>query len=103
MSTSKGLKGLIEYFVKYPILANILIALILVGGVVSMINTKKSFFPTLADKNITVSISYPGASPDEMEEGVTLKIEETLKGVVGIYQVTSTSSENFAQYQYPEN
>jgi multidrug efflux pump subunit AcrB len=90
------IKGLIEYFVKYPILANILIALTLIGGVVSMINTKKSFFPTLEDKNITVSVSYPGASPDEMEEGVTLKIEEALKGVVGIYQVTSTSSENFA-------
>lgn len=61
-----------------------------------MISTKKSFFPTLEDKNITVSVSYPGASPDEMEEGVTLKIEESLKGVVGIYEVTSTSSENFA-------
>lgn len=91
-----SIKGLIEYFVKYPILANILIALTLVGGVVSMLNTKKSFFPTLEDKNITVSVSYPGASPDEMEEGVTLKVEEALKGVVGIYQVTSTSSENFA-------
>ncbi|WP_370086156.1 efflux RND transporter permease subunit [Ekhidna sp.] len=91
-----SIKSLIEYFVKYPILANILIALTLVGGVVSMINTKKSFFPTLEDKNITVSVSYPGASPDEMEEGVTLKIEEALKGVVGIYQITSTSSENFA-------
>ncbi|MEP0984158.1 efflux RND transporter permease subunit [Ekhidna sp.] len=90
------IKSLIEYFVKYPILANILIALTLIGGVASMINTKKSFFPTLEDKNITVSVSYPGASPDEMEEGVTLKIEEALKGVVGIYQITSTSSENFA-------
>ncbi|MEM9897131.1 MAG: efflux RND transporter permease subunit [Bacteroidota bacterium] len=41
-------------------------------------------------------VTLPGASPDEMEEGVTLKIEEALKGVVGIYQVTSTSSENSA-------
>lgn len=89
-------KNLIEYFVKYPILANILIALTVVGGVFSLVNTKKSFFPTLNDKNVTVSISYPGASPDEMEEGVTLKIEEALKGVTGIYEVTSTSSENFA-------
>jgi multidrug efflux pump subunit AcrB len=91
-----SIRGLIEYFVKYPILANILIALTVVGGIASILNTKKSFFPTLEDKNITVSISYPGASPDEMEEGVTLKIEEALKGVVGIYEVTSTSGENFA-------
>lgn len=90
------IKNTIEYFVKYPILANILIALTLVGGVLSMINTKKTFFPTLEDKNITVTVSYPGASPEEMEEGITLKIEEALKGVVGIYRITSTSSENFA-------
>lgn len=91
-----GIKRLVEYFVKYPILANVLIALTLLGGVASMLQTKKSFFPTVADKNITVAVSYPGASPDEMEEGVTLKVEEALKGVVGIYEVTSTSSENYA-------
>ncbi len=90
------MRQLIEYFVKYPILANILIGLTLVGGVAAMLSTKKSFFPTLTDKNIAISVSYPGASPDEMEEGVTLKIEEALKAVVGIYEVTSTSSENYA-------
>jgi len=89
-------KNIVEYFVKYPILANILIALTVLGGVVSILNTKKSFFPTLDDKNIVVSVSYPGASPDEMEDGVTLKVEESLKSVTGIYEVTSTSSENFA-------
>ncbi|MEM0940459.1 MAG: efflux RND transporter permease subunit [Bacteroidota bacterium] len=90
------MKGLVEYFVKYPILANVLIALTLVGGIISMISTQKSYFPITEDKSISVSVAYFGASPEEIEEGITLKIEESLKGVLGIYRVTSTSSENIA-------
>ncbi len=90
------IKNLVEYFVKYPILANIIIALTVVGGVVAMLSTKKSFFPTRADRNIIVNVAYPGASPDEMEEGVTLKIEEAVNSIAGIDEITSTSSENSA-------
>ncbi len=90
------MKNLIEHFVKYPILANIVIAITLLGGVVALVNTKKSFFPTRADKFINVTVAYPGASPEEMEEGVTLKIEESLKAIAGVDEITSTSSENSA-------
>ncbi|MBC6399875.1 MAG: efflux RND transporter permease subunit [Ekhidna sp.] len=90
------MKNLIEYFVKFPILANILIALTLIGGLVAMFSTQKSFFPTRSDRNITVSVSYPGASPEEMEEGVTLKVEEAINPIAGIDEIISTSSENVA-------
>lgn len=90
------IKNLVEYFVKFPILANILIALTLIGGVVAIANTKKSFFPTRSDRNINISVSYPGASPEEMEEGVTLKIEEAINSIPGIDEILSTSSENSA-------
>ncbi len=90
------MKNLVEHFVKYPILANIVIALTLLGGVVALVNTKKSFFPTRRDTMINITVAYPGASPEEMEEGVTLKIEESLKSIAGIDEVTSTSAENSA-------
>ncbi|MFT6881657.1 MAG: multidrug efflux pump subunit AcrB [Marinoscillum sp.] len=90
------MEGMITYVVKYPILANILIALTLLGGVVSFLNTKKSFFPIAKDRVININIVYPGASPEEMEEGVTTKIEEALKSTSGIDEITSTSSENSA-------
>lgn len=90
------MKGLVAYFVKYPILANILIALTLLGGIVSFFNTKMSFFPTSKDRVINITVSYPGASPEEMEEGVTTKIEESLKSTAGIDEINSTSSENSA-------
>ncbi|MEO9485453.1 MAG: efflux RND transporter permease subunit [Ekhidna sp.] len=90
------IKNLVEYFVKFPILANIIIALTLIGGIVSIVNTKKSFFPTRSDRNISITVSYPGASPEEMEEGVTLKIEEAINSIAGIDEIMSTSSENSA-------
>ncbi|MEP2772129.1 MAG: efflux RND transporter permease subunit [Fulvivirga sp.] len=91
-----AVKNLVEYFVKFPILANIIIALTLIGGIVSLVNTNKSFFPTRPDKNINIQVAYPGASPEEMEEGVTLKIEEALNSIAGIDEIISTSSENSA-------
>ncbi len=91
-----AVKNLVEYFVKFPILANIIIALTLIGGIVSLVNTNKSFFPTRPDKNINIQVAYPGASPEEMEEGVTLKIEEALNSIAGIDEIISTSSENAA-------
>ncbi|MTI20533.1 efflux RND transporter permease subunit [Fulvivirga sp. RKSG066] len=91
-----SVKNLVAYFVKYPILANILIALTLIGGIVALSSTKKSFFPTRPDKNINIQVAYPGASPEEMEEGVTLKVEEALVSIAGIDEIISTSSENSA-------
>ena len=90
------IKNLVEYFVKFPILANILIALTLIGGLVAMFSAKKSFFPTRSDRNINITVTYPGASPEEMEEGVTLKIEEAVNSIAGIDELISTSSENSA-------
>ncbi len=55
---------------------------------------KSSFFPLVDSKNILISIAYPGASPQEIEEGIVLKIEDNLKGLEGVERVTSTSREN---------
>ena len=92
-----SIKNLIEYFVKFPILANILIAITLIGGLVAMLNAKKSFFPTRNDRNIIINVTFPGASPEEVEEGITLKIEEAINPIAGIDEIISTSSENSAR------
>lgn len=89
-------KNMVAYFVKYPILANIVIAFTLLAGLFTMVTTKKSFFPTRPEKFIFARVYYPGASPQEMEEGVTLKVEEAIKAIAGIEKITSTSSENSA-------
>ncbi len=90
------MKKLLSLFIKFPFYSNVIIAVILIAGVTSMLSLKKSFFPEIASRDITISVAYPGASPKEMEEGITVRIEEALRGIVGIKEVNSTSSENFA-------
>ncbi|MBU2491567.1 MAG: efflux RND transporter permease subunit [Bacteroidetes bacterium] len=91
------MKKLLTTFVKYPFYANIIIAFAVLAGGLSLLSMKKSFFPESKSRFINVSVSYPGASPKEMEEGVTSIIEESIRGIVGIKEITSNSSENFAQ------
>ena len=90
------MKKLITFFIKYTVAVNVLMAVLILFGIMGLTNTKSSFFP-LADTNIiTIAITYPGASPGEIEEGVVLKIEDNLRGLVGIDRVTSASRENSA-------
>ncbi len=91
------MRKIIERFVEYPIYANLIIAVVILAGGISLMNMKKSFFPEVESRMISVSVFYPGASPVEMEEGVTSRIEEAIRGIVGIKEINSTSVENSAR------
>jgi multidrug efflux pump subunit AcrB len=88
------MRGIIEYFIKYPIAGNLLMLLIIVFGYFGLQNIKSTFFPQAESRVISVRAIYPGASPEEVEEGIITKIEDNLKGVSGIVDITSISSEN---------
>ncbi|MEM1135557.1 MAG: efflux RND transporter permease subunit [Bacteroidota bacterium] len=90
------MRKIIEYFVKYKILSNLVIGVTILAGGLSLVNTKKSFFPETKTRQINIQVLYPGASPEEVEEGITLKIEEAIHNVPGIDEMSSTSSENNA-------
>ena len=89
------MKRMIEYFVKYPIFGNSILVLIVVFGLFAFINTKVTFFPDQPAKFLTITAYYPGASPEEIEEGITIKIEDAIKGITGVLRTTSNSKENF--------
>lgn len=91
------MKKLVATFIRYPFYANLVIAVVLLAGLYGMLSIKKSFFPETRSRTIFVTVFYPGASPKEMEEGVTVRIEEAVRGLVGIKEINSTSSENFAR------
>lgn len=93
------MEKLINYFVKYPFWSNVFIALTFIGGIYFFINTKRSYFPERKVKDVFVEVYYPGASPEEMEESVTDKVEDNLRGIVGVDEILSTSSENNAKIQ----
>jgi len=63
-------------------------------GVVGMLRMQSSFFPLIESEIININVTYPGAAPEEIEEGIVLKIEDNLKGLVGVERVTSVSREN---------
>jgi multidrug efflux pump subunit AcrB len=88
------MRKIIEKFVEYPIYANLLIIFAILAGSVSFLSLNKAFFPETESRMITISVFYPGASPIEMEEGVTSRIEEAVRGLIGIKEINSTSSEN---------
>jgi multidrug efflux pump subunit AcrB len=88
------MKNLVNYFIKYPILGNLLMLLILIFGTMGMVNIRSTFFPQAPIRNISIQVVYPNASPEEIEESVVLKIEDKLRGVSGVERVTSVSSEN---------
>lgn len=90
------MKKFIAFFIKYPVATNVLIMAFFVFGFLGFKNMKSSFFPLVPSEIINIQIAYLGAAPNEIEEGVVLKIEDNLKGLVGIDRVTSVSSENAA-------
>ena len=90
------MKKIITYFIKYPVAVNVIILAFLIFGTLGAISMKSSFFPLVDSQLIRISLVYPGASPAEMEQGVVLKIEDNLKGIVGVERVTSVSKENAA-------
>jgi len=85
---------MISYFIRYPVAVNVVIVAFIIFGIVGALSLKSSFFPLVESKIININVTYPGAAPQEIEEGVVIKIEDNLKGIEGIDRVTSVSREN---------
>ena len=88
------MRKIIDYFIRYHVAINIVILAFLLFGFLGALSLKSSFFPLSESRIIQITAVYPGASPLEMEEGVVLKIEDNLKGLIGVERVTSISGEN---------
>ncbi len=88
------MKSTINFFLNNTIAANLLMVFILILGLFGLSQLKTTFFPEQPSRIINITTIYPGASPEEMEEGVVTKIEENLIGIRGVERTSSTSSEN---------
>ena len=85
---------IIDFFIRFPVWTNVLLFGVFLFGGLALSNLRYSTFPEISPNRITIQVLYPGASPEEVEEGVILKVEENLDGLDGIERVTSTSTEN---------
>lgn len=85
------MRNLIAWFAENHVATNLLMILIIVGGVVSLPLLRTEVFPVVSSDEIIVSVSYLGAGPSEVETNITIPIEETLKGVANIKKMSSRS------------
>ncbi len=89
-------KGIIAWFARNTVAANLLMLMILVVGAFSAYSLRQQFFPDVVLDMISVQMSYPGAAPEEVEETIVLKIEESIKEIEGIKKYFSTAREGSA-------
>ena len=87
------MKRVIGWFVYTPVAANLLMAIFVVGGLIAVSQVRQEELPLIESSIVTVSVPYPGAAPEEVENGVLLRIEDAVAGIQGIRQMTSIASE----------
>jgi multidrug efflux pump subunit AcrB len=85
--------GVIAWFARNSVAANLLMIVIIAGGLLTVGSIKKEVFPQVDANLISISVQYPGAAPEEVEEGICVPIEEEIQGVEGIKKLTSSSAE----------
>ncbi|MFH5831588.1 efflux RND transporter permease subunit [Halalkalibaculum sp. DA3122] len=85
--------GPIAYMARNPIAANLLMIILIGGGIWTMFNIQKEVFPQYQLDMVEVSVVYPGAAPAEVEQGILRPVEEAIRGVQGIKEVTSSADE----------
>ena len=88
------MNSLIEWFAKNGVAANLLAIFIVIVGFMTIGTLRQEVFPEFSSDRIYVRVIYPGAAPEEVEEGISQKIEEAIHGLTDVKKVTSTSQEN---------
>ena len=83
----------IGWFARNSVAANLLMALLVCGGVLAALNVTADIFPEVTLDRVQIEVPYLGAAPEEVEEAVCVRIEEAIQGIDGIKQIISTASE----------
>ncbi|MCG8428519.1 MAG: efflux RND transporter permease subunit, partial [Chromatiales bacterium] len=83
--------GVIAWFIKNPVAANLLMLVILALGVVTALGLRIEGFPSVDPTTITVDVTYESGDARQAEEGIAIKMEEALQGIAGIKNIRSTS------------
>lgn len=85
----------VQYFIKHSVITNWVMIIICIGGIFALSNLQKRINPKFEIEEVEVDVPFPGASALEVEEGIVVKIEESLRGLEGIEKIRSTSADNW--------
>lgn len=86
----------ITWFASNPVVANILMFSILAAGIFTALNVRKEGFPAFAAESVTITVPIRGGTPENVERGVAIRIEESLESVSGIEEIRSESTDSLA-------
>ena len=87
------MKGIITWFIDNPVAANLLMCILLVGGGIALLVTHQEEFPNIDPDLVQIRVAYLGASPEEVERSVCVRIEKAMASVQGIDRMRATANE----------
>lgn len=87
------MSGVIAWFVKNPVAANLLMLVMIVGGALALPTIRQEEFPAIETDLVQISVEYPGASPAEIEESICVRIEEEIDGTPDIDRINTSAVE----------
>ncbi|MEN8126487.1 MAG: efflux RND transporter permease subunit [Planctomycetota bacterium] len=93
MESLNDKKGVLAWFAQNHVAANLLMLLIIVGGIISLKTNIVEMFPQMSVDMISIQVPYLGATPAEAEEGVCLRVEEAVAGIDGVKRLRSVGAE----------
>lgn len=86
-------RGVIAWMTGNPVAANLLMIIVMVGGLAAIAGMEKEVFPTFPTETVSITVPYPGSSPEEVEQGIVLRVEEAVQDIVGIDEIISEARE----------
>ena len=87
------MKGMIAWFARNGVAANLMMVFIVMSGIIAVTTVREEVFPEIELDRINIEVPYLGAAPEEVEDAVTIRIEEAIQGIDGIKQIQSTAAE----------
>ena len=88
------MNGIVEWFARNSVAANLVAAFIVVSGLVAIPSIKQEVFPEFDSDHVIIEVPFPGSTPSEVEEMICARVEQAVQGLSGVKTVHSTSAEN---------
>ncbi len=86
-------RGAIAWMTRHSVAPNLLLIFLVLGGLITALRIKQEIFPEFELDLVTATVRYPGASPEEVEQGIILAIEEGIRGIDGVKEIRSVARE----------
>jgi multidrug efflux pump subunit AcrB len=96
-TTNSTLKGPLAWMAGNSVAANLIMLFFLVGGLFWVTKIKQEVFPSFELDYVRINVSYPGASPEEVEQGIVLAVEEALSDLDDIKEITAVAEEGYGR------